>query len=78
MSINAAKLMLKQGKTALLVCDIQSKFSKVTYEFDKMVANTAKLVITHASVDTMTLRTLRFNLGQAGIDTFFNSIFFCR
>lgn len=45
MAINTARLMLKQGKTALLVCDIQSKFSKSTYKFDTMVANTAKLVI---------------------------------
>jgi len=44
MAFNPARLLLKQGRTALMICDIQEKFSKVTYEFDKMVLNTTKLV----------------------------------
>lgn len=46
MAVNATKAMLKQGKTVLFVCDMQERFAKVIYEFDKIVKNSAKLVIT--------------------------------
>ncbi|XP_014213471.1 isochorismatase domain-containing protein 2-like [Copidosoma floridanum] len=44
MALNAAKVVLKQGKTALLICDLQDKFAKVIYEFDKIVTNSSKLI----------------------------------
>lgn len=44
MAINAAKAILKQGKTALFICDVQEKFAKAIYEFDKIVQNSTKLV----------------------------------
>jgi len=44
MAINAAKVMLKQGKSALFICDIQEKFAKAIFQFDKMVQNSTKLV----------------------------------
>ncbi|XP_017893401.1 isochorismatase domain-containing protein 2-like isoform X2 [Ceratina calcarata] len=44
MAINAAKAVLKPGKTVLLICDFQEGFSKVMYEYDKVVQNAAKLV----------------------------------
>lgn len=45
MAINAARALLKQGKSALLVCDIQEGFAKAMKDFDKFVQNSAKLVI---------------------------------
>ncbi|OXU27784.1 hypothetical protein TSAR_005343 [Trichomalopsis sarcophagae] len=44
MAVNAAKLALKQGKTALFICDMQEKFAKAIYEFDKIVTNSSKLI----------------------------------
>lgn len=44
MAINAAKAVIKQGKTALFICDVQEKFAKAIYEFDKIVQNSTKLV----------------------------------
>lgn len=44
MALNATKAVLKQGKTALFVCDMQERFTKVIYEFDKIAKNSAKLV----------------------------------
>ncbi|KAI4475732.1 hypothetical protein M0802_015049 [Mischocyttarus mexicanus] len=44
MSVNAAKAILKQGKTVLFICDFQERFSKVMFEFDKVLQNSAKLV----------------------------------
>lgn len=44
MALNAAKAVLKQGKTALFICDMQEKFAKVIYEFDKIATNSSKLV----------------------------------
>lgn len=44
MAINAAKAILKQGKTALFICDVQEKFVKAIHEFDKIVQNSSKLV----------------------------------
>ncbi|KAK2580387.1 hypothetical protein KPH14_006142 [Odynerus spinipes] len=44
MSINAVRTILKQGKTALFVCDVQEKFAKAMFEFDKVLQNSVKLV----------------------------------
>ncbi|CAL1680738.1 unnamed protein product [Lasius platythorax] len=44
MAINAAKAVIKQGKTALFICDVQEKFAKAIYEFDKIVQNSTKLI----------------------------------
>lgn len=44
MAINAARAVLRQGKTVLLICDIQEKFAKAMFEFDKIVQNSSKLV----------------------------------
>lgn len=44
MSINAARTMLKQGKTALFICDFQERFAKAMFEFDKVLQNSVKLV----------------------------------
>lgn len=44
MAINAARAVLKQGKTVLLICDVQDKFVKAMFEFDKIVQNSTKLV----------------------------------
>ncbi|XP_051172362.1 isochorismatase domain-containing protein 1-like [Leptopilina boulardi] len=44
MAINAAKAVLKPGKTALFICDVQERFSKAIFQFDKMVSNSSKLV----------------------------------
>ncbi|XP_058793622.1 isochorismatase domain-containing protein 2-like [Phymastichus coffea] len=44
MALNAAKAALKQGKTALFVCDMQERFAKVIYEFDKITTNSLKLI----------------------------------
>ncbi|XP_076650233.1 isochorismatase domain-containing protein 2 [Halictus rubicundus] len=42
--MNAAKAILKQRKTALLICDVQEKFAKAMFEFDKITQNSAKLI----------------------------------
>lgn len=44
MAINPAKAILRQGKTALFICDVQEKFTKAIFQFDKMVQNQTKLV----------------------------------
>ncbi|CAB0032432.1 unnamed protein product [Trichogramma brassicae] len=44
MAVNAAKAILKQGKTALFICDMQEKFSKIIFEFDKITKNSSKLI----------------------------------
>ncbi|XP_012218582.1 isochorismatase domain-containing protein 2-like [Linepithema humile] len=44
MAINAAKVMLRQGKSVLFICDIQEKFVKAIFQFDKMVQNSTKLI----------------------------------
>lgn len=44
MATNAAKAVLKQGKSVLLICDVQEKFTKVMFEFDKITQNSVKLV----------------------------------
>jgi len=44
MAINAAKVILKQGKSALFVCDLQESFRKAIFEFDKIVQNSSRLV----------------------------------
>lgn len=44
MAVNAAKAILKQGKTVLLICDVQEKFAKAMYEFGKITQNSVKLV----------------------------------
>lgn len=44
MAINAARVVLKQGRTAFFVCDIQESFRKALFEFDKMVQNSSRLV----------------------------------
>ncbi|XP_072767093.1 isochorismatase domain-containing protein 2 [Anoplolepis gracilipes] len=44
MAINAAKAVLKHGKTALFICDVQEKFVKAIHEFDKIVQNSTKLI----------------------------------
>lgn len=42
--MNAAKAVLKQGKSALLICDMQEKFAKVILDFGKITQNSAKLI----------------------------------
>jgi len=44
MAINPAKVMLRQGKTALFICDLQEKFAKAIFQFDKIIQNSTKLV----------------------------------
>lgn len=44
MAINAAKAVLKQGKSVLLICDVQERFAKAMYEFDKITQNSVKLI----------------------------------
>ncbi|XP_015182015.1 PREDICTED: isochorismatase domain-containing protein 2-like [Polistes dominula] len=44
MAINAAKAVLKQGRTVLFICDFQERFAKVMFEFDKVLQNSVKLV----------------------------------
>lgn len=45
MAINAAKAVLKKGKTVLFMCDFQERFAKAMFEFDKVIENSVKLVI---------------------------------
>ncbi|EFN80234.1 isochorismatase domain-containing protein 2 [Harpegnathos saltator] len=44
MAINAARAVLRQGKSALLICDIQESFAKVVKDFDNFVKNSSKMV----------------------------------
>ncbi|KAH0946521.1 hypothetical protein HN011_008640 [Eciton burchellii] len=44
MAINAAKVILKQGKSALFICDIQESFRKAIFEFDKIIQNSSRLI----------------------------------
>lgn len=44
MAINAAKVVLQQGKSALFICDLQESFKKAIFEFDKIIQNSSKLV----------------------------------
>ncbi|XP_033331987.2 isochorismatase domain-containing protein 2 [Megalopta genalis] len=44
MAMNAARAVLKQRQTALLICDVQEKFAKVMFDFDKITVNSAKLI----------------------------------
>lgn len=44
MAINAAKAMLKQSKSVLLICDVQERFAKAMFEFDKITTNSVKLI----------------------------------
>ncbi|KAG7189127.1 hypothetical protein KM043_008695 [Ampulex compressa] len=44
MAINAAKAMLKQSRSALLICDVQEKFRKAIFEFDNIAKNSVKLI----------------------------------
>ncbi|KZC07117.1 PREDICTED: isochorismatase domain-containing protein 2-like [Dufourea novaeangliae] len=44
MVMNAARAILKQGKSALLICDVQEKFAKAMLEFDKVTQNSVKLI----------------------------------
>lgn len=44
MAMNATRALLRQGKSALLICDIQTAFAKAMKDFDKFVQNSSKLV----------------------------------
>ncbi|CAD1479437.1 unnamed protein product [Heterotrigona itama] len=44
MAINATKAVLKQGKSVLLICDMQEKFAKAMFEFEKITQNSVKLI----------------------------------
>ena len=44
MASNISKAIIKQGRTVLFICDIQEKFAKAIFEFDKIVSNSARLV----------------------------------
>lgn len=44
MAINPARAILQRGRTALFLCDVQEKFRKAIFEFDKMVQNSTKLI----------------------------------
>nr|XP_033331987.1 isochorismatase domain-containing protein 2-like [Megalopta genalis] len=44
MAMNAARAVLKQRQTALLICDVQEKFAKVMFDFDKITVNSTKLI----------------------------------
>jgi len=44
MAVNPAKVILRQGKTALFICDVQEKFAKAIFQFDKIIQNSTKLV----------------------------------
>ncbi|XP_012261684.1 isochorismatase domain-containing protein 2-like [Athalia rosae] len=57
MAVSATKVILRQGKTALFVCDVQSKFEKIISEFDKMIVNSSKLVNGLKLLDTPILVT---------------------
>lgn len=42
--MNATRALLKQGKCALFICDIQDGFAKAMKDFDKFVQNSSRLV----------------------------------
>ncbi|XP_076632703.1 isochorismatase domain-containing protein 2 [Colletes latitarsis] len=42
--MNAAKAILKQGKSVLLICDIQEKLMKAIFESNKVTQNSTKLI----------------------------------
>lgn len=44
MAMNAARAILKQGKSVLLICDVQERFAKAMFEFEKIAENAAKLI----------------------------------
>ena len=44
MAINPARVVLRQGKCALLICDVQERFAKAMFEFDKITQNSTKLI----------------------------------
>lgn len=44
MASNAAKAILKQSKSVLLICDVQERFAKAMFDFDKVVQNSSKLI----------------------------------
>ncbi|XP_011873210.1 PREDICTED: isochorismatase domain-containing protein 2, mitochondrial-like [Vollenhovia emeryi] len=44
MAVNPARAVLRQGRTALLICDVQETFAKAIFQFDKIVENSTKLV----------------------------------
>ncbi|XP_078032960.1 isochorismatase domain-containing protein 2 [Augochlora pura] len=44
MAMNAARTVLKQRQTALLICDVQEKFAKAMHDFDKITQNSVKLI----------------------------------
>lgn len=44
MAINATRAILKQGKSVLLICDVQERFAKAMHEFDKITQNSVKLI----------------------------------
>lgn len=44
MAMNAARAILRPGKTALLICDVQERFAKAMFEFEKITENSAKLI----------------------------------
>ncbi|KAG5325001.1 ISOC2 protein, partial [Pseudoatta argentina] len=44
MATNPAKAILRQGRTALFICDVQEKFAKAIFQFDKIIQNSTKLI----------------------------------
>ncbi|KAL0123606.1 hypothetical protein PUN28_005846 [Cardiocondyla obscurior] len=44
MAINPARAILRQGKTALFICDVQEKFRQAIFQFDTIVKNSTKLI----------------------------------
>lgn len=62
MAINPAKVMLRQGKSVLFICDIQEKFVKAILHFDKMVQNSARLVSYYTLHVYNYIKKLRFRL----------------
>ncbi|XP_066594978.1 isochorismatase domain-containing protein 2-like [Prorops nasuta] len=44
MAINAARALVKPARTALLICDLQDKFSTAIHEFNSIVQNSIRLM----------------------------------
>ncbi|XP_011873209.1 PREDICTED: isochorismatase domain-containing protein 2, mitochondrial-like [Vollenhovia emeryi] len=44
MAVNPARAILRQGRTALIICDVQEKFRKAIFQFENMVQNSSKLI----------------------------------
>ncbi|XP_053995508.1 isochorismatase domain-containing protein 1-like [Hylaeus anthracinus] len=42
--MNAARALLKQGRSALLLCDMQERNARITYDFQRIIQNSAKLI----------------------------------